>query len=196
MKLLLKRHPPTGVVITPEIENAFPSPSQIDIGELVINTITGKLYTKLDDNSVVEFISQKLCFNPIPEISFYYNNSLINPPSYLINNFCCAGGLLTVVIDKLKTDLNYSFILSELTNNTSQQNISIAPASYSTYSAIENEHNVTYRKATLPITMSIEAANYNNISLFQFTIVNSDTNKAIRGGDKILTIQCSESNNV
>ena len=72
MKLLLKRD------IT---EEGFPAQDQIDVGELVINSVTGRLYTKLVDGSVVEFISQKICFDPIPEILFFYENNSITPPN-------------------------------------------------------------------------------------------------------------------
>jgi hypothetical protein len=195
MKLLLKRHPPEGIVLTPEQENAFPSVDQLDVGELVINAVTGKLYTKLLDGSVVEFVSQKICFDPIPEILFFYENNPISPPSYLVNNFCCAGGLFTIVVDKLKpSPADYSFNLTELTNNTVKENISLSPPSYTTYSVTQNDESIIYRKATIPASISITDTNYNNISLFQFSVSDNITGRIVRGGERILTIKCLEGN--
>jgi hypothetical protein len=195
MKLLLKRHPPPGSNFTPEQEEAFPSPDQVDVGELVINTITGKLYTKLDNGSVVEFISQKICFDPAPDISFFYENRAILAPDYLISNFCCAGGLLTIVVDKLKPEpVTYNFNLTELTTNTDIDNISVGSAAYTTYTLIENDIENVYRKASIPVSISFNEINYNNISLFQFKISDS-LGKNVRGSERILTIKCLESSN-
>lgn len=186
MQLLLKR----------DIEGeGFPAPDQISVGELTMNSVTGKLYTKLVDGSIVEFVSQKICFDPIPEILFFYENDPISPPNYLINNFCCAGGLFTIIVDKLKpAPMDYNFNLVELTNNTLPQNISLSPPSYSTYTIVENNNTITYRKATIPASISITDINYNNISLFQFSVYDNITGKIVRGGEKILTIKCLESN--
>lgn len=195
MKLLLKRHPPSGTNLTPAQEEAFPAPDQVDVGELVINTITGKLYTKLDNGNLVEFISQKICFDPAPEVSFLYESKPIAAPDYLIDGFCCAGGLLTVVVNKLKLEPTiYGFNLVELTNNVAGGNgsITVGEPAYVVYSATENAQNISYRRATVPITLSFNSSNYNNISLFQFKITDS-TNKVIRGSERILTIRCLES---
>lgn len=193
MKLLLKRHPPSGN-LTPAQEEAFPASNQVDVGELVINTITGKLYTKLDNGDLVEFVSQKICFDPAPEISFAYESKAIVAPDYLIDNFCCAGGLLTVVVSKLKLDpAIYGFYLTELTNNLAGQDgsITVGEPAYVVYSAIENNVNIQYRKATFPISLSFNSLNYNNISLFQFKITDQN-NKVIRGSERIITIKCLE----
>ena len=194
MKLLLKRHPPSGTNLTADQEEAFPAPEQVDVGELVINTITGKLYTKLDNGNVVEFISQKICFDPPPDISFFYEAKPVVAPDYLVSNFCCAGGLLTVVINKLKPEpATYGFNLIELTNNTVPENISIGQPAYVAYSEQENGETIQYRKATVPITLSFNSINYNNISLLQFKITDSSS-KVIRGSERIITIKCLESN--
>jgi hypothetical protein len=198
-KLLLKRHPPTDPVtgqpisgLTKEQEEAFPASNQLVPGELAINTITGKLYTKLLDGSVVEFVSQKICFEPIPEIYFYYENKLISSSSYLVENFCCSGGLLTVVIDKLKLEpMIYKFVLQELTNNSRPEEIVVQPTSYSIDSVTNEGITTTYRKATVPISLKLVSSNVNNISLFQFKILDAN-DKTIRGSERILTIRCLE----
>lgn len=197
MKLLLKRHPPSGTNLTPAQEEAFPAPDQVDVGELVINTITGKLYTKLDNGNLVEFISQKICFDPAPDVSFSYESKVIAAPDYLIDGFCCAGGLLTATISKLKLEpVIYGFSLVELTNNVAGGNgsISVGEPAYSAYSATENGIAIQYRKATVPIAISFNSLNYNNISLFQFKLTDA-SNKVIRGSERILTIKCLESSN-
>lgn len=195
MKLLLKRHPPSGTNLTPEQEQAFPSPDQIDVGELVINTITGKLYSKLNNGSVIEFVSQQICFEPSPEITFFYQDRAIIAPDYLINDFCCAGGLLTISVDKLKPEpALYNFNMVELTNNTIPQNISIGDAAYTAYSTTVDNQTVSYRKAIIPITISFNSINYNNISLFKF-LISDNNNKIISGSEKILTMKCLESDN-
>ena len=71
MKLYLKRD---------ETSANNPDIGQVDIGELVMNSKTGRLYTKLTDGSLVEFIGQKVCYGPIPDIQFRD-----------ISNFCCFG---------------------------------------------------------------------------------------------------------
>lgn len=193
MKLLLKRHPPSGTNLTPAQEEAFPAPDQVDVGELVINTITGKLYTKLDSGALVEFISQKICFDPAPEISFFYESKAVAAPDYLISNFCCAGGLLTVVISKLKLEpATYGFSLIELTNNTINDNISVGEPAYVVYSETVDGKTTQYRRATVPLNLSFNSTNYNNISLFQFKLTDS-LNKVVRGSERIVTIKCLES---
>lgn len=201
MKLLLKRHPPINPLtgqpldnLTPDQEDAFPSPDQLDVGELAINTITGKLYTKLLDGSVVEFVSQKICFEPSPEISFFYENKPILAPDYLIENFCCTGGTITAVVDKLKPDpAKYKFLLQELTRNTLADKIVIQEPSYSIRSVTENDQTLIYRTATIPITLELLSENFNNISLFQFKITDNN-DKLIRGSERTLTLRCLEAN--
>lgn len=198
-KLLLKRHPPINPITGQAIdglssaqEEAFPAPSQLVPGELAINTITGKLYTKLLDGSVVEFVSQKICFEPAPEIYFYYDNKIVPSANNLVENFCCSGGLLTVIVDKLKPEpAIYKFALQELTNNSTTEDIVIHPASYSINTVTIDEVTNIYRKATIPINIKLISSNFNNISLFQFKILDFN-DKVIRGSERILTIRCLE----
>jgi hypothetical protein len=202
MKLLLKRHPPINPLtgnplgnLTADQENAFPSPDQLDVGELAINTISGKLYTKLLDGSVVEFVSQKICFEPSPEIFFFYENKPILPPTYLLEDYCCSGGFFTIVVDKLKPEpQKYKFWLQEITKNTIPEFIVLQEPSYDITSEIQNDQTITYRKATIPVSLKLldEGDQFNNISLFQFKITD-ENDKLIKGGEKMLTIRCLES---
>jgi hypothetical protein len=199
MQLLIKRHPPvdpnTGQPLqslTEQQKIAAPAPEQISVGELAINTITGKLYTKLLDGSIVEFVSQKICFEPVPDITVFYENRAIAAPDYLIENFCCSGGLLTIVVNKLKLDpVVYNFFLNELTNNSSTELIRLEEPSYEIYTETVNDEIITYRKATIPIFVEILPDNYNNISLFKFSVVDAN-NPLIISSERILTFRCLE----
>jgi len=175
MSLLLKRD---------ETGTGYPHPSQISVGELQINSVTGKLYTKLVDGSIVEFSSQKVCFDPTPEVSFYYNNIQVVDN---INSFCCLGDILVVEIKNLKLEpAEYSFELVELTTNTSQDNIVLSETQYSIYTTIINQQSVSLRKANIPINLSITQSN--NISIFKFTVLSAG-NKLL---EKLITIKCYE----
>jgi len=177
MRLQLKRD---------ETSNGFPAPDQIAVGELVINSKTGKLYTKLVDGSIMEWIGEKVCFEPVPIITFEYNNQNINN----IDKFCCAGDNIIVKIDKLKPEpFIYNFNFVELTQNSKPELINISDAKYETYD--ETVGNITreVRKTTIPINFSINSANFNNISMFKFII--SENNGSIIT-EQIITLKCLE----
>ena len=99
MKLLLKRDN-TG--------DGFPSSDQVDVGELVINSKTGKLYSKLQDGSIIEWVGQKICFEPTPVLKMFYDSTEITNEN--IDDFCCLGAIIEFEIDMLKTaPYKYSF---------------------------------------------------------------------------------------
>lgn len=173
-KLLLKRD---------DQSESYPHPDQVDVGELVMNSVTGKLYSKLVDGSIVEWHSQKVCFDTVPIINFFYGSaSAIDS----LNNFCCAGDMLTVDVSELKVlPKEYSFEFTELTENTSSGSIIISPPQYTLYASTK-EPTVTLRKALIPINLTIGQTN--NISIFKFTVL-SEGKKLI---EKLLTIKCYE----
>jgi hypothetical protein len=187
MSLLLFKRDETGL--------GHPSPEQISIGEIVINSVTGRLYTKLVDGSVIEFIGQKICFDPVPEIATYYENLLI--ANDVVSNFCCAGALLEFEVKKLKPEPTpYSFRLIELTNNSNPQEISIQDAQFSNYQETippvapsTTPKIIPYRKAIVPVNMAI-SLNTTGISLFKFAVL-SDLNRPPLI-EKIITIRCQE----
>lgn len=177
MKLLIRRD---------ETSNGFPAPDQVEVGELVINSKTGKLYSKLIDGSIIEWIGQKICFEPIPLISFSYNNKSVSN----IDKFCCAGDNLLVTIDKLKpSPAEYSFAFIELTQNSEVELITIAEPQYSIYSETIDEVTTTFRKAVVPINLSIKSTEYLNISIFKFIVY--DQSQTILA-EQILTFKCVE----
>ena len=169
MKLKFKRD---------ETTNGIPDFAQVDVGELVMNSVTGKLYTKLIDGSLVEFSSQKICYGPIPTISY--------AP---VNDFCCFGDLLTVTIrDLLPEPKAYNFEFTELTNNSST--IIVNSPNYSNYAVsgtqgIPSGQSVLLRQATIPINVSINGAN--NISIFKLGVVSNN----ITVTEKTIAISCN-----
>lgn len=177
MRLLIKRD---------ETSNGFPAPDQLEVGELVINSKTGKLYSKLIDGSIIEWIGQKICFEPIPTISFSYNNESISN----IENFCCAGDNIIVTVDKLKVEpFEYIFSFIELTQNSSPELINIADPQYSTYTETIDNVSTTIRKAIVPINLSTKSTSYNNINIFKFIVYDSNNNIL---AEQILTFKCVE----
>lgn len=177
MKLFLKRD---------DSGEGFPDASQIEVGELVMNSVTGKLYTKLVDGSIVEWISQKVCYSVAPSIKYLYNNVEIIDS---LNNFCCAGDILLVEVSSLRPEpAQYVFELIELTENTEQQKIVLSPPQYSNYTETNETETIPLRKAIIPVNLSID--NTNNISIFKF-IVSSGGRKLI---EKLLNIKCFEEN--
>lgn len=177
MRLLLKRD---------DTSNNHPAPDQLEVGELVMNSVTGRMYTKLTNGTIMEYIGQKVCFEASPIITFYYENIEILDT---IDKFCCAGALLTVKVDALKPDPSrYTFQLIELTSNTSQQNINIQTPEYSTYEEEVDQETVTYRRALIPITVSVNPTSYTNISIFKFAVLLEGSKVA----EKLITIKCLE----
>lgn len=172
MKLKLKRD---------ETSSAHPDSAQLEVGELIMNSVTGKLYTKTVDGSIIEFIGQKVCYGRIPTIVF--SNT---------NDFCCYGDILSVSIDNLApAPKAYTFALEELTGNNSLINIS-SPV-YSTYQisdtlGVPSGQQVSLRRAEIPVNINI--ADPQSINIFKFVI--SSDNAMIT--EKTLAIQCNTCN--
>lgn len=187
MSLLLLKRDETGL--------GHPAPEQLTVGELVINSVTGKLYTKLVDGAVVEFIGQQICFEPLPEIAVLYENVIIT--NDIIKNFCCTGALLEFEVSKLKPEpAPYSFALTELTTNSLPQDIQIQEAKYINYEETipATPPNtaatiINYRKATVPVNLSI-TLNTTGISLFKFAVIADPARPPVL--EKVITIQCQE----
>ena len=176
MKLLLKRDN-TG--------DGFPSSDQVDVGELVINSKTGKLYSKLQDGSIIEWVGQKICFEPTPVLKMFYDSTEITNEN--IDDFCCLGAIIEFEIDMLKTaPYKYSFQFIELTANTTPQNITVQTPIYTTYTAEDK----AIRKALVPINLSIPGDDQ-PISIFKF-IVNDDNVVSKKILEKIITIKCKQ----
>jgi hypothetical protein len=169
MKLKLKRD---------ETTNGIPDFAQVDIGELVMNSVTGRIYTKLTDGTLVEFIGQRVCYGPTPSIS--YSNT---------NNFCCFGDILTATVsDLLPEPKSYSFEFTELTNNNST--VTVNSPNYTNYvvsgtEGIPSGQSVTLREAIIPINVSISGPN--NISIFKLGIISNNVTIT----EKTIAISCN-----
>ena len=160
-----------------------PSPDQLLEGELVLNAITGRLYTKLKSGQIIQFTGEATCYDAVPTISF--SN---------VANFCCISDLLTVTISGLKNanTATYAFELEDLSNN----DITIQASSpiyqdYNTYPAATVEDPqagiaLVLREAIVPI--SIEILGTQNISTLKFKIVSAN----IVIAERIITINCNK----
>lgn len=181
MKLLLKRD---------ETGTSHPSPEQIEVGELVMNSVTGKLYSKLKDGSIVEWTGQRICFEPSPDIITYYNNIVI--PNDSIEGYCCLGGIISFEVSKLKVEPEeYTFELVELTNNTHYNDIQVQDAKYTEYTMPKpGSTNITVpvRKAIVPINVSI-LNSQQTISIFKFIVISKTQNNKILA-ERIITVKC------
>ena len=172
-----------------------PGPEQVAVGEIVINSVTGRLYTKNVTGEIIEFIGQKLCFQTMPKISFYYKNVDIGEN---IDSYCCAGDIIVVEVNDLKPDpAQYTFDIIELTNNSLEENISLdSPQyrSYTTTNSVENSDGTTgtvtteLRQATIPASIKVNPSSYDNISIFKFVIY-LDGYKHM---ETLLTLNCLE----
>lgn len=182
MRLLLKRD---------ETGSSHPSPDQLEVGELVINSVTGKLYSKLKDGTVVEWGSQKICFDPTPDINTYYENTISS--NDIVNEFCCLGGILELEVLKLRDEPEeYSFEFVELTTNSNPEDIEVQPPQYSKYTIPKpnttTNETITVRKAIVPINLSI-VNKQQEVSIFKFTVL-SVTQKNKKLIEKIITVKC------
>jgi hypothetical protein len=141
-----------------------PHPDQLEVGELALNAVTGKLYTKLVNGKIVEYNGQLICAEKTPTISFSD-----------VSAFCCFGDLLTVTIKDLKDEpANYQFEIEDLSNNNIDH--SISDPIYSTYveyleTAITEQApgSITLREAIVPISMSV--AGVKPISILKFKVL-------------------------
>ena len=157
-----------------------PHPDQLEVGELLLNALTGKLYTKLySSNQIVEFVGQSICYQKTPLISFSD-----------VARFCCLGDLLTVTIKDLKNSpVNYAFEIDDLSNNTISATIS--EPIYSQYtifsdtsSVDETPSSVVLREAIVPISLSINGTK--PITILKFKVLTDNVVVA----ERTLSISC------
>ena len=149
-----------------------PAADQISIGEIIINSVTGKLYTKLTNGTVVEFVGQQVCFTKLPSISFD-----------TISNFCCSGDILKIKITDLIELNDYSFEIEDISGNnvaTSLQNAIYTPYS----STLANGNTVNLKEAVVPCTVEINGSK--NITILKFKVIFE--NKELTS--RIITLSC------
>lgn len=90
--------------------NSPPAPEQLDVGQLVINSKTGILYSKRVDGTVIKWVPSQSCdtiygngMSALPVISFENTSSL-----------CCKGGAITITVDNLVYDNRYRLNITDL----------------------------------------------------------------------------------
>ena len=163
-----------------------PSKEQIDIGEIVINAKTGKMYIvsavyneendTVEKQSVIEFSGRVVCqTQSVPDIEFSD-----------VSNFCCYGDTLSVEVSGLDRVTNYDFVMAELTANGAS--IDVENPKYTNYLVGENTDVVTeMRSAIIPININVNKE-ISAVSVFKFGIeVENDTLT-----EKVLSIRCKD----
>jgi hypothetical protein len=83
-----------------------PASSQLEIGEFAVNAITGVLYFKLVDGSIVKYTPAPVETALVPSISFGS-----------VAEFCCNGDTLTATVTNLMENDSYTYELTNLNNN-------------------------------------------------------------------------------
>lgn len=165
-----------------------PHPDQLQVGELVINARTGKLYTRLAlDNKnpptpgpIVEFIGRQVCYEKMPSITFD-----------TITNFCCNQDILKVkVVDLLKNN-EYRFELEDISGNNIEYTIN--NPIYTDYnSGGPGNSIVELREAVIPITISIKGSK--NLTILKFKILGRDGDINSELTSRTITLSCNNCN--
>lgn len=161
-----------------------PAADQLQVGELVINARTGKLYTRLAlDNKnpptpgpVVEFVGRQVCYDKIPSITFDS-----------VSNFCCNNDILKVKVTDLLRDNQYRYQIEDVSGNnvTTVINGEI----YTEYaSSGPGNSTVELKEAVIPITVQINGAK--NLTILKFTVLgkNNDINQELTS--RTIAISC------
>lgn len=159
-----------------------PHPDQLEVGELALNAVTGKIYTKSISGKILEFVGKQICFDKLPIITFDD-----------VSSFCCFGDLLNIKIVDLKPEpQEYIFELEDLTNNSVNStinspiytNYSIYPEPTGTGLDEELGPPVTMRQAIVPINLSISGPK--SITMLKFKVVTENQDIA----ERTVTISC------
>lgn len=121
-----------------------PAPSQLEVGEFAVNGITGVLYFKLVDGTIVKYSPVPVSATLVPSIAFGS-----------VTEFCCNGDTLTANVTNLSEDDTYTYELTNLNNNNvvfmSSETGSLLPLGSSSRSAsilfsISGSQSVTLMK--------------------------------------------------
>jgi hypothetical protein len=87
-----------------------PASNQIEVGELVMNSNTGIIYSKRVDGTVIKWVPSQLC-------DITYGNSMSALPVISfkdINVLCCNGGAITITVDNLIYNNRYRLTITDL----------------------------------------------------------------------------------
>jgi hypothetical protein len=162
-----------------------PGLEQLILGELAINSVTGKIFTRIrppgaptdgTGDVVFEFVGQPICFTKMPIITF-------DP----IDRFCCSGDLLKVKVSDLIANQEYRFELEDLSANNVTTTIN--DPVYTPYSStLPNGNTINYKEAIVPITVAINGNKPWTIFKFKVLGKNNDLNAELTS--KTITISC------
>jgi hypothetical protein len=136
--------------------NNAPADNQIEVGELVINAKTGIMYSKRTDGKIIRFLSI-----PIDDTS--PGNDLLRFVPVIkfsdVTGFCCNGDTLTITIDNLLVDNNYTFVITDT--------VAGSTAYFSTLSGSLTPTNSSRRYVSVNLAIS----SVQNNSLIKFSVL-------------------------
>jgi hypothetical protein len=157
--------------------NNAPSPSQIAVGEIAINAVTGRLYIKLTNGTVVEFIGRQVCFSKTPAITFDD-----------VSNFCCAGDILSVKVIDLLVGADYAFELEDISGNGVSYTINSPVYTEYSYTPESSTTTVQLKEAIIPITINITGTK--NLTILKFKIMGKGGDINLELTSRIVSISC------
>lgn len=164
-----------------------PAIDQVQVGEIVINAKTGKMYIVsaayneetgvVEKQSVIEFAGKVVCQNSVvPDIEFSD-----------ITDFCCFGDTLSVSVSGLDRITDYNFVMQELTANGST--ITVENPHYNNYVASATLESL--RDAIIPVNINVNK-DVSAVSVFKFGIeVENDILT-----EKVISIRCKDCGSV
>lgn len=138
-----------------------PAPDQIGVGEIVINAVTGVIYSKLTNGIIVKYPPVYASASTVPIITF---------SDY--STFCCTGDTLTATVSNLTVGESYTYEFTDLNNNgvefTGDRTGSLLPTSNSSRSVsiilnMDGPESVTLVKFTVKLNNVIVAENIASI---------------------------------
>lgn len=154
-----------------------PAPSQLLVGEIAINSVTGKIYIKLVNGTIVEFIGKQVCFSKTPAITFDD-----------VSNFCCAGDILSVKVVDLLVGADYAFELEDLSGNGIEYTINSPVYTEYSYTPESSSIPVQLKEAIIPITLNITGSK--NLTILKFKIMGKDGDINSELTSRIISISC------
>ena len=154
-----------------------PSPSQVAVGELALNSVTGRLYTKLVNGTIIEYIGRQVCYSKMPTISFDD-----------VSNFCCTGDILSVKISDLMVGTDYAFELEDVSGNGVSYTINDPIYTEYDYTPDGSSITVQLKDAIVPITVNITGSK--NLTVLKFKIMgkNGDINAELTS--RVIAVSC------
>lgn len=159
---------------------APPSPEQLEVGDLVINSRTGIMYSKLVNGSIVKYVGTQLCD------TITGNTNTVLPVISLsdVSSLCCNGAIVTVTVNNLIYGNRYRLLVTNL--NTSS-NVEIGE-----YEDELLPTNTSQRSVVLYINIpSTDKNGILKLSVYQIVTVNSVDTDVLKS-ELILSTTCQD----